>query len=75
MSVVAQQVHGGMFNNITARESTRESIQKQNIELQREKMSKLIQKDIYQLRQKMIEKQAYKSVTSSQKAMKAGEKS
>ena len=29
-------------------------------------MSKLIQKDIHQIRQKMIEKQAYKSVTSSQ---------
>jgi len=35
---------------MTARESNRESIQKQNRELQREKMSKLIQKDIYQLR-------------------------
>jgi len=48
---------------------------KQNREIQREKMSKLIQKDIYQLRQKMIEKQAYKSVTSSQAAMKAAERS
>lgn len=75
MSVVAQQVQGGVFNLLTARESNRESIQKQNRELQREKMSKLIQKDIYQLRQKMIEKQAYKSATSSQLTMRAAERS
>ena len=64
--MVAQQVQGGVFNTVMARDQTRESILKQNRELQREKMSKLIQKDIYQIRQKMSEKQEYKSVTSTQ---------